>query len=73
MLSLFYVCSLVDPQNIAALGTGEKTAVLEKGGKGSRIQPRKKHIRDLKISGGIRGEVVNGGAVLGQTTVYNLY
>ena len=48
MLSLFYVCSLVDPQNIAALGTGKKTAVLEKGGKGSCIQPRKKHIRDLK-------------------------
>ena len=31
---------------------------------------KKKHIRDLKISGGIvLGEVVNGGMVLGGSTV----
>ena len=32
----FYIIT-VDPPNTAALGTGEKTAVLKNGGKGSHI------------------------------------
>ena len=38
------MCNLpytVDPPNTAALGTGEITAVLENGCKGSHIKPRK--------------------------------
>ena len=46
---------LVDPPNTAALGTGEKTAVLENGGKGSHIT-KKKHIGELKISSDIGGK-----------------
>ena len=53
------------PPNTAALGTGDKTAVLENGNKGFLIYNQEKHIRDLKISSGIGGEAVNGEAVLG--------
>ena len=51
------------PPNTAALGTGDKTSVLENGGKG--FITKKKHIQDLKISGSIGGKAVNGEAVLG--------
>ena len=34
------------------------------------IYTKKKHIWNLKISGGIGGEAVNGGAVFGGTTVH---
>ena len=55
MLIYKYYTIIVDPPNTAALGTGEKTAVLENGGKGCHIYNRekKRSIQDLKISGGI--------------------
>ena len=34
VIAFLCTCSLVGPPNIAALGTGEKTTVLEKGGEG---------------------------------------
>ena len=57
------------PPNSTVLGTGEKN-----GGIGNYmvIYNQVKIIRGLKISAGIEGEAVNGGAVLGGTTVYPL-
>ena len=58
--------STIDPPNTAALMTGERTAVLKNGYlKGEIYITKKKHIWDLKITGGIGGEAINGGAVLG--------
>ena len=66
--------STVEPANTVDLGTGEKTAVLENGGKGSHISiynqayiTKKKHIWDLKISGFIGGGGGQPVALLGGT------
>ena len=53
----------------AALGTGEKPAVFRKRRYWESCRTNKNLIWDLKMSGGIEGEAVNGGAVLGGTTV----
>ena len=53
--------STVEPPNTAALGTGEKTTVLENSGKGSHIvilynqEKRYAGLEKLKISGSIGG------------------
>ena len=55
------------PPNSAALGTGGKWQDWKMAVKGSHISiyNQEKNIRDLKISGDIRVEAINGGAVLG--------
>ena len=53
------------------LGLVKNQRYSENGGIGSHVDCRtnKNLIWDLKMSGGIEGEAVNGGAVLGGTTV----
>ena len=59
-----------NPPNTAVLGTGEKPAVFRKRRYWESCKTNKNLIWDLKMSVGIEGEAVNGGAVLGGTTVY---
>ena len=51
------------PPNNAALGTGKNRRYWKTEEKGGTYN-QEKHILDLKISGGIGGEAVNGWAVL---------
>ena len=67
----------VDPPNTASFrtsipplsGLAKKQRYWKTGVKVVIINNQEKHIRDLKISGGIGGRAVNGAAVLGGTTV----
>ena len=54
------------PPNTAVLGTGQKPAVLDNGGKGSLIMTKKKHIPDSKISCDIGGKGSTEGRYWGE-------
>ena len=62
----------VKPLNTAVLGTGEKPAVFRKRRYWESCRTNKNLIWDLKMSGGIEGEAVNGGVVLGGVAVYEI-
>ena len=65
LFHLFILLGFLEIQSTPRPPNTEKKAVVLKTAVKGVIYNQEKHIRDLKISGGMEGEAVNGGVVGG--------